>query len=98
MIQLARYALHRRRRRVLGRQRRQRALAGAALLGAGVALWVVWQRRDQTPAWLRKKERKEARRAAARRERDQVPRRPAPVHVEKDAPRELKVPLGEQIE
>jgi hypothetical protein len=97
-IQLARYALHRRRRRVLGRQRRRRALAGAALLGAGAVLWLAWQRRDQTPAWLRKKERKEARREAARREREQVPARAAPVQVERDAPRELKVPLGEQLE
>jgi hypothetical protein len=61
-------------------------------------VWLAWQRRDQTPAWQRKKERKEARREAARGEREQVPARPAPVHVEKDAPTELKVPLGEQLE
>jgi hypothetical protein len=98
MVQFARTALNRRRRTVLRRYRRQRTLAALVLLGAGGALWFLWQKRDQRPAWLRKKERKQARRKTAQRARTQRPNRPAKVHVEKGASTRLKVPLGDQIE
>ena len=98
MVQIARYALNRRRRHVVARQRRRTGFAAAALLGAGVAFFFLWQRRDQTPAWMRKKQRKEARPESARLERDQVSGRPPAVHVERNASTGLKVPLGDQVE
>jgi hypothetical protein len=98
MVQLARYALNRRRRFVLRRYRRQRVWAALGFLSAGGALWFLWQNRERRPAWLRKKERKEARRKAAHRARTQRPSRPAKVHVQKGASTRLKVPLGDQIE
>ena len=98
MVQLARYALNRRRRLVLRRYRRQRTWSALGLLGAGGALWFLWRKRDQRPAWLRKKERKQARRKTAQRARTQRPSRPAKVHVQKGASTKLKVPLGDQVE
>jgi hypothetical protein len=98
IVQLGRYALNRRRKLVLRRYRWQRTWAALGLLGAGGALWFLWQKRDQRPAWLRKKERKEARRKTARRARTQRPTRAAKVNVEKAASTKLKVPLGDQVE
>ena len=97
-IQLARYALRRRQRFVRTRYRRQRALSAAALLATGAGLWLLWQNRDRTPAWLRKKQRKEARRKVARQKRQMPPRRKAKIHVQKGASTELKVPLREKLE
>jgi hypothetical protein len=98
MVQLGRSALNRRRMLVLRRYRWQRTWAALALLGAGAGLWFLWQKRDQRPAWLRKKERKEARRKTARRASMQHPSRPPKVHVEKGASTKLEAPLGDQVE
>jgi len=98
VVQIARYALKRRRRHAVARRRRRTGFAAAAFLGAGVAFYVIWQQRNQTPAWMRKKQRKEARRESARLERDQVSGRPPAVHVERNASTGLKVPLGDQVE
>jgi len=98
LVQLARSAVNRRRRSVRSRYRRQTAWAALGVAGAGVGLWLLWRYRDPTPAWVRKKERKEARRETARRERQKRPTRKAKVHVERQASPNLKVPLGEQIE
>ncbi|HZR10356.1 MAG TPA: hypothetical protein VFA79_17345 [Myxococcales bacterium] len=71
--------------------------AGALAAGGALAFWFFSQRREATPAWVRKKQRKEARREAARRERERTPARPGEVHVEVEAARGLAVPLGEQL-
>ena len=95
VVQIARYALKRRRRYALNRQRRRWGFAGAALLGVGATVFFLSQL-DQTPAWMRKKQRKEAGRESARLQRDQG--RPPTVHVERNASTALKVPLGDQVE
>ena len=97
MVQIARYALKRRRRYALNRQRRRWGVAGAALLGVGATVFFLSQL-DQAPAWMRKKQRKEAGRESARLQRDQGPARPPTVHVERNASTALKVPLGDQVE
>jgi hypothetical protein len=98
-VQIARYALRRRRRRMLvERQRSQRLWAGLALVaGGGAAFWYFWQRREATPAWVLKKQRKQARRDAARLERERPAGPPGELHLESDADTSLKVPLGEQL-
>ena len=96
LVELARIGLHRRRLVVLRRQRRNRALGTLALLGgAGAAYWLLSRRGEESPAWLQKKQRKEARREAARQRNLKAPERPPEVHVENGADTSLKVPLGE---
>ena len=98
VFQLARLGLARRRRRVLQRQRRNRALGVLAFAGGGAAAWCLLASlaREQAPAWpSRKKLRREARRAEALRAREQSSLRPPAVHVEKDADTRLKVPLAD---
>jgi|SRR5438105_15829161 len=96
LAQLARIGVQRRRRRVvLKRQRRHRAVA-LALLGAAGAWLLLRRGAVQTPAWVRKKQRREARRAEAQRRAAQAPERPPQVHVEANAATGLKVPLGER--
>lgn len=97
VVQLARFAINRRRRVVLHRQRRRNASLGAIALvsGGALAFWLL-SRRETTPAWQQKKQRKEARREAARRERERPSARPSGVHVEANADTSLRVPLGEQ--
>ena len=96
-LQLARYALNLRRQSVLQRQRRRNVAIGAiAVAAAGAALFWLRSRGEETPAWVRKKQRKEARREAARREREQGPARPGRVHLEANADTALHVPIGEQ--
>jgi len=97
VVQIARYALNRRRRYALSRQRHRWAFAAAALLGVGATVFFLSQL-EQTPAWMRKKQRKEARRESARLQRDQGSGRPPTVHVERNASTGLKVPLGDQVE
>jgi hypothetical protein len=70
--------------------------AAAAAAGAGIAYWFISQRREATPAWVEKKQRRQARRDAARQERERPPARPPVVHVEAGAETGLKVPVGEQ--
>ena len=67
------------------------------MAGGALAYWFFSQRREATPAWIEKKQRKEARREAARRERERPPARPGEVHVEVEAAQGLAVPLGEQL-
>ncbi|HEY4886160.1 MAG TPA: hypothetical protein VII08_21225 [Myxococcales bacterium] len=100
VVQIARYALNRRRRYALSRQRRRWGFAAAALIGAGATVFFLSQlsQHEQTPAWMRRKQRKEARRESARLQRDQGPGRPPAVHVERNASTGLKVPLGDQVE
>ena len=100
-VQLARYLVHRGRRISLHRRRskrNQRIVAGLAVAaGGGLLYWYVSQRREATPAWVLKKQRKQARRDTARLERERpLARRPAEVHVESNAGTGLKVPLGDQ--
>ena len=99
-VQIARYAL--RRRRLLlewQRVRRRRRALGVLALGAGggLACWFLSQRREATPAWVQKKQRKQARRDAARRERERTPARPPDVHVEAGAETGLATPLADRL-
>ena len=97
VVQLARYALNR--RRVSHRRSiRNRTLAALAFASGGAAAWWYFsQRREATPAWVLKKQRKEGRREAARQEREQPPARRGEVHLEREASTDLKVPLGEAL-
>jgi hypothetical protein len=95
VVQLARFAAGRRRRVLLRRKRRRSALGVLGLLAFGVAAWWLLGQRESTPAWKRKKQRKEARREAARRQREQAPARRAGVHVESEADTSLRVPLAD---
>src|ERR1700738_2606928 len=97
VVQIARYALNRRRRYALSRQRRRWGFAAGALSAAGATVFFLSQH-EQTPAWMRRKQRKEARRESARLQRDQGPGRPPAVHVERNASTGLKVPPGDQGE
>src|SRR3954452_7930605 len=97
VVQIARYAMNRRRTIVARRQRRKAGYVVAGLAGVGVALWLYRMRQEDTPAWIPKKKRKEARREAARLERERPVARPAEVHVERDASTNLRVPLNEQL-
>lgn len=95
-VQLARYAIERRRRRAVQRQRRRNVAIGAlALAAAGAGAWWFLFRGEDTPAWQRKKLRKEARRERARLERERPAARPGEVHVETNADTSLRAPLGD---
>jgi hypothetical protein len=61
----------------------------------GMAAWWFLARQESTPAWQQKKQRKQARREAAQRERGQAPARSKKVHVEADADTSLRVPLAD---
>lgn len=67
---------------------------GLAGVGAGLFWWFLG-RGEQTPAWQRKKARREAKRAAARRAQEQAAARHPAVRVEKEGDTRLKVPLGD---
>ena len=67
---------------------------GLAGVGAGL-FWWFFGRGEETPAWQRKKARRQAKREAARRAQEQAAARPPAVRVEKDGDPSLKVPLGD---
>jgi hypothetical protein len=100
LVHFARVALRRRRRVVLKRRRQGISLVGFAAVAAGVwfGLKAIHSVDDLPPRigdepWTsRKKQRHEARVAQAK-AREQATVRPPAIHVEKDAPTALKVPL-----
>ncbi|HET7787705.1 MAG TPA: hypothetical protein VFL36_17160 [Myxococcales bacterium] len=96
VVQLVRFAAGRRRRVLLRRRRRRGALGALGLLAFGTGAWWALARRERTPAWQRKKLRKQARREAARREREQAPAKPQEVHFETEADPSLRVRLEER--
>lgn len=95
-----RAGLQRRRRLVIRRQRRNRALGALAVVGGAFAAWAVvrrFQAGQEAPEWPSKKKlaRDARREEAARRAREPLTARPPEVHVERDAERNLKAPLGD---
>ena len=93
-------------RRPAARRRRNLTRGGVSVLALAAGAGAVWYFRDElaeffrgeaTPAWpSRKKLEKEARRAEAQ-ARAHEPVKPAAVHVEKNAPTDLKVKLGDIV-
>jgi hypothetical protein len=97
VVQLARYALGRRRANQ-HRHTRNRTLAALAFAGGGGAAWWYFsQRQEATPAWVLKKQRRDDRREAARQDREQPAGRRGEVHLERGAETDLRVPLGDQL-
>ena len=94
-------------RRPAARRRRNLTRGGVSVLALAAGAGAVWYFRDElaeffqreeAPAWpSRKKLEKDARRAEAQARAHEAPAKPAAVHVEKNAPTDLKVKLGDIV-